>query len=99
MVSCAHSLLHASALDTDPYTAQQANEPCIQTAAVDVTAFVMGKLHLLDTLIRRILPVRLAAPDAYYPNPQISPDCSSPSVLFFNFYSNRLFSVLFHAVY
>ena len=74
MVSCAHSSLHVSALDTDPYTVQRANELWIQTAAVDVTAFVMGKLRLLDALIRRILPVRLDAPDAdapdaYYPNP------------------------------
>ena len=54
-------------------TARRANEQ-IQTAADDVTAFVMGKLRLLDALIRRILPVRLDAPDsdapdAYYPNP------------------------------
>jgi len=67
MVSCAHSSLHVSALDTDPYTAQRANELWIQTAAVDVTAFVMGKLRLLDAVIRRILPVRLDAPDADAP--------------------------------
>jgi len=64
MVSCAHSSLHVSTLDTDPYTAQWANELWIQTAAVDDTAFVMGKLRPLDALIRRILPVRLDAPDA-----------------------------------
>jgi len=44
-------------LDTGPYTAWPANEPWIQTAAGDVTAFLMGG---------RILPVHLDAPDAQY---------------------------------
>lgn len=36
--------------------------PWIQTTAGDVAAFVMGKLCLLDAIIRRILPVRLDEP-------------------------------------
>ena len=71
-----HRSLDVAALDTGPYTVRQANEPWIQTAAVGVTAFIMGKLRVLDALIRRILPVRLDAPDAdapdaYYPNPYL----------------------------
>jgi len=66
-----HRSLHVAALDTGPYTAQWANEPWIQTAAVDVMTFVMGKLRLLDVLIIRIIPVRRAprdAPDADAPD-------------------------------
>jgi len=58
------SQLATAALDSGPctVTARQANEQWSQTAAVvvicqSVTAFVMGKLRLLDALIRRILPV------------------------------------------
>jgi len=43
------------------------------TAAGCIVAFVMGKLHLLDALIRRLLPMCLNTPDAYAPNTYPNP--------------------------